>query len=147
MNVSDLEAMSPAELRAAWRDQYRKAGPRIGPDLLRRGIAWRLQERVHGGLPVASRKALDAALRRLEKTGEAISSRDIALKPGTRLVREWQGKTHHVLVLDDGFEHEGRRYRSLSQIACAITSAHWSGPRFFGLKKQKAPFKRGTSNG
>ena len=70
MNVEDLPAMSPAELRAAWRDKYRKAAPSIGPDLLRRGIAWRLQERIHGSLPVATRKVLDAALRRLGKTGE-----------------------------------------------------------------------------
>ncbi|RED11401.1 DUF2924 domain-containing protein, partial [Parasphingopyxis lamellibrachiae] len=60
---------------------------------------------------------------------------------------EWQSKTYHVLVLDDGFEHDGRHYTSLSQIARAITGAHWSGPRFFGLKKRKAPPKRGKANG
>jgi hypothetical protein len=56
-----------------------------------------------------------------------------SIKPGTRLVREWNGRTHHVEVLDKGFRWNDRTYRSLSSIAKAITGAHWSGPRFFGL--------------
>lgn len=90
---------------------------------------------------VATRRAIDKCLVRLEKTGEVAGPRDLTIKSGTRLVRSWQGRTYHVLVLDDGFEHEGRRYESLSQIARAITGAHWSGPRFFGLRKRKAPFR------
>ena len=61
----------------------------------------------------------------------------ISLKPGTRLVREWRGVTHTVLVHADGVEWNGRRYRSLTVIAREITGAHWSGPRFFGLKKAR----------
>ncbi|HTI80805.1 MAG TPA: DUF2924 domain-containing protein [Acetobacteraceae bacterium] len=57
----------------------------------------------------------------------------LRLKPGSKLVRAWRSKTHTVLVLEDGFEHQGRRYASLTQIAGAVTGAHWSGPRFFGL--------------
>jgi hypothetical protein len=57
------------------------------------------------------------------------------LKPGTRLLREWGGKTHTVIALEDGFEHDGKRYQSLTQIARRITGAHWSGPRFFGLRR------------
>jgi hypothetical protein len=57
------------------------------------------------------------------------------LKPGTRLLREWQGRKHTVIVLEHGFEYEGERYLSLTQIARRITGAHWSGPRFFGLRK------------
>ena len=147
LSVADLPAMSPAELRAAWREQYRKPAPDIGPDLLRRGIAWRIQARVHGGLPTSTTRAIKIAQRRLERTGSVSSSRDLVIKPGTRLVREWQGKTYHVLVLDDGFEHDGRQYTSLSQIARAITGALWSGPRFFGLRKRRAPPKRGKANG
>ena len=59
-----------------------------------------------------------------------------ALKIGTTLVRQWRGRTHTVLVRDDGFEYEGQSYRSLTVIAERITGAHWSGPRFFGLNKQ-----------
>ena len=60
----------------------------------------------------------------------------ISLKAGTRLVREWRGVTHTVLVHADGFEWNGRRYRSLTSVAREITGAHWSGPRFFGLRKR-----------
>jgi hypothetical protein len=60
--------------------------------------------------------------------------------PGTRLVRSWGGETHSVLVLDEGFEYRGERFRSLSQIARTITSVRWSGPRFFGLKRRSKPF-------
>jgi hypothetical protein len=60
----------------------------------------------------------------------------ILLKTGTRLVRQWRGHSHTVLVREDGFEYEGQRYRSLSMIAERITGAHWSGPRFFGLTKR-----------
>ncbi|HMO74694.1 MAG TPA: DUF2924 domain-containing protein [Sphingopyxis sp.] len=136
--IAALATMSPAELRALWREQYRSLAPDIGPDLLRRGIAWRMQARVHGGLTVATRRAVDKCLTQLERTGEVGSPRDLAIKTGTRLVRSWQGKTYHVLVLDGGFEHDGRRYESLSQIARAITGAHWSGPRFFGLRKRRS---------
>ena len=141
--LARLEAMSPAQLRAAWRDEWRKPAPRIGPDLMRRGIAWRMQVRVHGGLPTAVGRTIDQVLAQLERTGEVGARRDISLKPGTRLVREWHGATHHVLVLDDGFEHEGRQYSSLSQIVRAITGTNWSGPRFFGLRKRKSVARHG----
>ena len=103
---------------------------------MRRAIAWKRQTWVHGGLPTSARKAIEAALSQLEKGGRLELSA-LRLKMGTRLVRRWQGKPYHVLVLEDGFEHEGRRFQSLSQIARAITGAHWSGPRFFGLNKSK----------
>ena len=136
MNIEDLPAMSPAQLRAVWREQFRKPAPDIGPALLRRGLAWRIQSRVHGGLPTSTKKLIGKACRQLEQTGSVTSGRELTIKSGTRLVREWHGKTYHVLVLDEGFEHEGGRYESLSQIAQAITGAHWSGPRFFGLRRR-----------
>ncbi|WP_108788715.1 DUF2924 domain-containing protein [Erythrobacter sp. Alg231-14] len=136
LSITELETMSPAQLRAAWREQFRKPAPAIGPALLRRGLSWQIQARVHGGLPNSTSKAIDRAHLMLERTGSVTSERSISIKAGTRLVREWHGKTYHVLVLDEGFEHEGRRYESLSQIARAITGAHWSGPRFFGLRSR-----------
>ena len=70
------------------------------------------------------------------KLRDAAVAPAVRLKPGTTLVREWHGRTHTVLVLaDGGFEHEGRRYPSLTRLARAITGAHWSGPRFFGLRR------------
>lgn len=145
--LEDLPAMSPAQLRAAWRDQFRKPAPSIGPNLLRRGLAWQIQSRVKGGLLPSTKKAIARAQAQLQRTGSVGSDRYLTIKTGTRLVREWHGKTYHVLVLDEGFEHDGRRYDSLSQIARAITGAHWSGPRFFGLKKGKAPRNRAACSG
>jgi hypothetical protein len=132
-----LSSMSPAQLRSSWRETFRSMAPDIGPDLLHRGIAMRLQERVHGKLPPKIMREIARLQLRLEKTGKVGPMHAISLKTGTRLVREWNAKTYHVLVCDKGFEHDGRHYESLSQIAAAITGAHWSGPRFFGLTDRK----------
>lgn len=134
--LAELMAMPPAQLRLLWRDTYRSPAPDIGPDLLRRGIANRLQERVHGSLTGATKREIERLRKRVERTGKAGHIYDISLKTGTRLVRSWNGKSYHVLVCDEGFEFEGRHYESLSHIAREITGAHWSGPRFFGLKKR-----------
>lgn len=133
-DLAALQAMPPAALRAEWRQVFRGPAPPMGPDLLRRGLAWKRQARVHGGLPTSARRSIEAAVRQLEQTGR-VTADTRRLKPGTRLVRRWHGRTYHVLVLEDGFEHDGRRYVSLSQIARAITGSQWSGPRFFGLRK------------
>ena len=138
--LAALPSMSPAQLRAFWRECWRRPAPEIGPDLLRRGIAWKLQSRVHGDLPNGVARSMDISAERLRR-GDEVTSRLSSLRAGSRLVREWRGKTHHVIVLDDGFEHEGRRYSSLTQIASAITGVQWSGPVFFGVKK-RAPLKR-----
>jgi hypothetical protein len=128
--------MSPAQLRAVWRECWRRPAPDLGPDLLRRGIAWKLQSRVHGELPNA-RRQVQLATERLRRGQEVAFTPAVQLKPGTRLVREWHGNTHHIIVLEDGYEHEGRRYSSLTQIASAIAGVHWSGPAFFGLKGRR----------
>jgi hypothetical protein len=127
-----LLKMKPTELRARWREVYRSVAPDIGPDLLRRGIAYRLQERGQGSLTSSTRREIERQIKRLRRGDEA-SVRAPSLKPGTRLVRSWRGRMHQVLVWEDGFEFDGRRYGSLTQIASDITGAHWSGPRFFGL--------------
>jgi hypothetical protein len=132
----ELETMSPAQLRAVWRESWRRPAPDFAPDLLRRGIAWKLQSRVHGVLPSDTKRILEAAADRLRNGAPITSVKSITLKPGTRLVRSWRGKTHQVIVLESGYEHEERRYTSLTQIASAITGSRWSGPVFFGLKKR-----------
>ena len=134
--LEELHSMPPAQLRALWRECWRRLAPDMAPDLLRRGIGWKLQSRVHGVLPTDVRRTLDAATERLRRGESVTSGRAITLKPGTRLVRDWRGKTHQVLVLEAGFEYEGRRFSSLTQIATAITGVHCSGPKFFGLKKR-----------
>ena len=135
--LAQLPSMSPAQLRALWRECWRRPAPEVGPDLLRRGIAWKLQSRMYGDLPNGVGRSMDLSAERLRR-GEELTARLLSLRAGSRLVREWRGKTHHVIVLDEGFEHEGRRYSSLTQIASAITGVHWSGPVFFGVKKRSA---------
>ena len=142
----DIEALgrkSPAELRSAWRETFKHAAPQLSPDLLARAIAYRLQERQHGGLSPPVRLELARLTRLVARTGECQPANHIRLKPGTRLVREWNGRALNVLVCDEGFELDGRRYASLTQIAHDVTGTRWSGPRFFGLKSRRAPPSRG----
>lgn len=135
--LAELRGMSPAQLRAKWRECWRKPAPDIGPDLLRRGIAWKLQARALGGLPVHIKRQLERAAKCLRRGEEPINSNRLSLKPGTRLVRQWRGRVHQVIVHDGAYEYDGRRFGSLTQIASVITGTHWSGPSFFGLKKRK----------
>jgi len=135
--LEELSNVSSSALRDRWRSAFRTVAPDMAPDLMRRAIAGRLQERVHGGLPLTAMKAIQALQANLACNGGMEAVAAPALKPGTRLVREWHGRTYHVHVCDDGFEFEQRHYRSLSQIAREITGAAWSGPRFFGLKSKK----------
>ena len=143
--LAEIASMPPAQLRALWRECWRRPAPDVAPDLLRRGIAWKLQSRVHGVLPSATQRALEAAAGRLRRGELVISVRAVTLKPGTRLVREWRRKILQVVVLDQGYEHDGRRYSSLTQIASAITGVHCSGPKFFGLKKRHALLPRAAT--
>lgn len=145
--LAELTAMPPAQLRSAWRDTFRTPAPDIGPDLLRRAIANRLQERIHGSLTGATKREIERLRKRVERTGKAGHMHAISLKTGTRLVRSWNGKSYHVLVCDDGFEFEGRHFASLSHIAREITGAHWSGPRFFGLKKRSNYKSKAAADG
>lgn len=133
--IEQLDRLSPAQLRSRWRDVYRAPAPNLSPGLLARGIAFRQQERVHGGLPRAAEKQIAAITKRLERTGSVTDPHAITIKPGTRLIRSWNSQVHSVLVCETGYEFDGRLYASLTQIARDITGANWSGPRFFGLKR------------
>lgn len=134
--LAGLATKSQAQIRAEWRRVHRgQVMPTgLGRDLATRAIAWKLQEPVRGGLPPAVLRELGRLAQQLTANGELDIARDVRLKPGTKLVREWHGKFYHVLVLEEGFEFEDRQYRSLTPIAREITGAAWSGPRFFGLK-------------
>jgi hypothetical protein len=134
--VASLAKRSTQDLRVTWR-QLHRTGPPLGlsRDLLIRALANQLQERTHGGPSRALRRRLQR-LAGASDTAKMAVDPGLVLKVGTTLVRQWRGHTHTVLVHNDGFEHEGRRYRSLTAIAERITEAHWSGPRFFGLTKR-----------
>ena len=135
--LAALANMERNDLIVEWRKLFRSSPPdRIRRDLLELGIAWKIQEKAFGGL----KKAIASELRRLAEdlteTGDIRKLERPLLKPGTRLLREWGGVTHEVTVLDDGFLWQDKTWTSLSAIAEKITGAHWSGPRFFGLKKR-----------
>ncbi len=138
--LSSRQAQPPApandsleELRREWRRLYRSEPPRISRDLLARGIGYRLQELQHGGLSKSTRRKLKTLAKMFQTEGRVAPDPGLSLKPGARLVREWHGRTHTVTVTEDGFEHAGASYPSLTKVANKITGAHWSGPRFFGL--------------
>ena len=130
--LAGLATMSPAQLRGEWLRVHKSPAPAMTPDLLRRGIAYSLQEQALGGLKPAVKRELERLGTQLDRT-EAIAVASIHIKPGTRLVRDWGGISHHVVVEDGGFCYHDQRYRSLSEIASVITGTKWSGPRFFGL--------------
>ena len=143
-DLAALATMSPAQLRSEWRRVYRASPPPLTPDLLLRGIAYRLQERVHGGVPPKTIKAI----RRLAEQATRTAADPVAkvqVRPGTRLVRSWNGATYSVLVTADGFMLGERRFASLSHVARAITGTHWSGPRFFGVRAEKLTTGAATS--
>ena len=138
--IGALGGMPTHELRIAWRRLYRTEPPRCMPrDLMIRALAYRMQERAHGGLAPAAKRKLRSLVAEIEAKGTQTFDPGVVLKPGARLVREWAGRTHTVVVIEDGFEYHGERYPSLTRIAAKITGAHWSGPRFFGIGKGTRP--------
>jgi len=154
IDISLLSSMSLADLRAAWAGHMGRSPPPAQRRLLIRELAWRIQEREHGGLDARTRWLLNAAIRNAKKAEEqlsgdqAVPSLEVrkrasplraglpALQANTRLVRTWRGKRHEVVVLEGGrtFRYRDRTYDNLSEIARGITGVRWSGPRFFGLR-------------
>ena len=136
--IIGLEALTTADLQIEWRRLYRAMPPtRLSRDLLIRGVAYKVQEQAHGGLSLGTKRRLRSLAEGADQRGRVAAAPAVALKPGTKLVREWHGHAHMVSVLDDGFEYQGERYPSLTRIARRITGAHWSGPLFFGISKRR----------
>lgn len=128
--LAAVNAMTAAQLKEEWVCVHGAPAPSLSPDLLRRGLAHRLQERAHGGLDRRSRAIIT---RSTGTSSKPVSVPPRKLSPGTRLVRDWHGVGHSVTVLDDGFDYDGQHWASLTAIAHRITGTKWSGPRFFGL--------------
>jgi len=132
--LAALPGLSLDELKERWLAVYgNPPPPRLGRKLMVRAIAYRLQELALGGLKPTVRRQLDRTAEALQ-SGQPLPLKAPSVKPGTRLLREWQGHTHEVIVLEDGVQYQDRTYRSLSAVAREITGARWSGPRFFGLR-------------
>ena len=129
-----LATMSPAQLRDRWALVGPGPAPSVPTPLLRRLLAQRLQEKRYGALPLLVARELERVATASGTIAEPVRQQ-IALTPGTRLIREWNGRTISVEVGEIGFLWEDKTYRSLSEIAREVTGAHWSGPRFFGLRR------------
>ena len=143
--LSRLPKLDLGELRLQWRTLYKaEASPHLSRELLVRAVAHRMQEVALGGLRPGRRHQLARIAQQFKQTGAANAPRRPELKPGTRLVREWQGRTYEVLVLDGGFSWQNTRYRSLSALARKITGTAWSGPLFFGLKPNRPANRRSS---
>ena len=136
--IARFRSLAQEELRREWRRLYHCEAPKISRDLLVLALGYRVQEFAHGGLAKSTRRKLQTMAKALRTKGRVGPTPGLSLKPGARLVREWGGRTHVVTVTEDGFEHGGTNYTSLTRIARKITGAHWSGPRFFGLSAASA---------
>ncbi|SFD42995.1 Protein of unknown function [Roseivivax sediminis] len=137
--LAALKTATTPELKAQWRDLFDSEPPPFNRRYLESRLAYRIQELVYGGLNPET-------VRRLEKLGQELDGgnrkksrvrADLQPIAGTRLIREWQGVEHVVTVTSDGFDWQGRPYKSLSAIARAITGTRWNGWVFFGLKNRR----------
>ena len=130
--VDRIWSLGIAALRARWRLMFDGSPPAgLTKDIIKRLMAYRIQEDAFGGLDRETKKLLD----RLARGGKARVELNRRLKPGAVLVREYQGTRHTVTVVPKGFSWQGETYTSLSTIARAITGTAWNGPRFFGLRE------------
>jgi Protein of unknown function (DUF2924) len=137
-DLADLDHLSRAQLRDLWQKEIGETPPAcFGRELLALGIAYARQERRYGGFKKARLRELDRLFERILAGSAPQGGAPPVGRPGTILVREWQGTTHHVTVVADGFVWNGRTHTSLSSIARAITGTKWNGPRFFGLREEE----------
>ena len=132
ITLGRLAELLPEVLKVEWARRFSAPAPGLSPELLRLGIGYKLQELRLGGVSRSTRSLLRQVAAR---AGEGAETKPMPRKltPGTRLVRDWHGVGHTVVVLDDGFEYNGQHWKSLTAIAKAITGTAWNGPRFFGL--------------
>ena len=154
--VARLRALDGAGLRREWRNLFGKRAPRALPKrLLIRALAYRLQAQALGDLDPQTLRVLDAYVAksrgrlngrvRLDQLrGKSAASYGLTVKPGSILVRKWSGELHRVAALESGFVWNGGAYRSLSEVARAITGTRWNGPRFFGLGRGSEAARRAT---
>lgn len=138
--IKKLEELSTAQLKQRWHQQWPVQLPKqVSRELLILSLGSAIQAAEFGGLPRALQRQIDALADDLKRSGKIDGSVPIRIKPGTRLVREWQGERHEVTVLEKRFAYKNRQFDSLSEIAREITGTRWSGPVFFGLKKVSRP--------
>ena len=137
--LAALKAMSVNELKTEWQAMFDAPAPNNSRTFLESRLAYRIQELTYGGPDKQTRRLLDLLADEVEGTLTRKSQIADPRNPvvGTKLIREWDGIAHTVTVLKDGFDWGGKRYKSLSAVARAITGTRWNGYRFFGLRERK----------
>ena len=137
--LTALQRMSVNELKAKWEELFGTTAPNNARAFLELRIGYRIQELTYGGLSRETRRTLDLLADEVEgkvsRKGMAYDERNPL--PGTKLVREWNGTEHMVTIRHDGYELSGKKYKSLSAAAKAITGTNWNGFRFFGLRDKR----------
>ena len=140
--VAVLPSLDSAMLKQLWQELFNETAPRQKRDYLIPRLAWRIQELAYGGLKPKTQTEID----RLVRSNKPITAQSLKNNPprtqhiavGTQLIREYKGVEYHVTVTRNGFELDGKTYKSLSEVARVITGTRWSGPVFFGLNKGKS---------
>jgi hypothetical protein len=136
--LTRLPTAETASLRDLWRDLFGAPPHRkLRRELLIPILAYRLQEKALGEIKPLTARRLQSIANEIGE-GKKPAARSLGPRPGTRMVRQWQGKLYEVVTLESGFMFDGQKYRSLSEIARAITGTRWSGPAFFGLRKRRS---------
>ncbi len=138
--LAALKGLPTPALKRRWRDLFETEPPPYNRRFLESRLAYRIQELAYGGLKPETVDRLDALAEDLAGGDPGNRHRMDKDRPvaGTRLIREWQGVEHCVTVRDDGYEYQGRPYKSLSAVARAIAGTRWNGWVFFGLKNQRS---------
>jgi hypothetical protein len=137
--IASLKLVATPVLKARWRELFGTEPPAYNRRFLESRLAYRIQELAYGGVKPGTIERLEAIGEQLDGGNPIVRRTRTDMKPiaGTRLIREWKGVEHCVTVLDDGYEYQGRPFKSLSAIARAITGTRWNGLLFFGLKNQR----------
>ena len=142
--LADLNDLTKAQLKSEWETCFGRPPPaRIRRDFLIRNLAWQRQAAQHGELSKKAERQLRqlATAFRKDPNYQPPVAR-LPIKPGTRLLREWQGEVHEVIVAEHGYHYQDTLYKSLSVIARHITGTRWSDPAFFGLNRPHRQARR-----
>lgn len=136
--MTENEKLPLHELRKIWTCAWElKPHSRIGRTMLLKSLKYKILEHKTQGLTAEQRQRLEQLIKSYKRNPSYFDENTPALKPGTRLVRHWNGTRCSVLVQNTGYEYKGRNYSSLSQVAFEITGTRWNGWVFFGLKKKE----------
>lgn len=135
--IATLPTLNKAQLLVIWRENFSKSPPRnLRKELMVPVLAYRMQEKEHGGLSHSARKRLRDIAKSVASEKRPQEEIQSGSEQGTRLLRSWHGVVHEVIVTEAGYRYRGNTFSSLSKIAREITGTPWSGPLFFGTKKK-----------